>query len=382
MIPAAKPRVIIFADHLLYPSETFIHAQASALCEFEPTFAGARRVQGLDLRDKTIHVINRGSIAGRFQELGFKLFGLAPSLVRELHALNPVLLHAHYGPNGLRALPLASNLHVPIVVTFHGSDATITDLRYQKTHLGFRFYLAKKERLRDSGALFLAVSKFVRKKLLDQGFPEDRVIVQYTGVDTKKLQPETTEHSPVILFVGRFEESKGAEFAIRSAAEVQRELPSAQLVLVGDGSLRPQLESLAKQLLRNYRFTGFLPPDEVHEWLNRASIVCVPSIRRRSGEEEAFGMVCAEAQAVGKPVVAFQSGGIPEVVCHARTGYLSPEGDWRSMAQHLSQLLCNVELRKQFGKAGREWIVHEFDLEKCTRQLERIYATVIDASRN
>jgi glycosyltransferase involved in cell wall biosynthesis len=382
MTELVKPKVIIFSDHLLYPSETFIRAQANALSDYEPTFAGTRRVAGLDLREQRVHVINRGNMGGKLRELGFKLFGLAPGLVRELNALKPVLLHAHYGPNGLRVLPLANNLRVPIIVTFHGSDATITDLRYQKTRLGFHFYLAKKEKLRTSGAFFLAVSRFIRNKLLEQGFPEERVIVQYTGVDTKRFQPETTERSPMILFVGRFEESKGAEFAIRAAAEVQNQLPLAELVLIGDGSLRPELEQLARQSLRLYRFLGFLPPDEVREWLNRASVVCVPSIRRRSGEEEAFGMICAEAQAVAKPVVAFQSGGIPEVVCHSNTGYLVPEGDWRGMARYLVQLLQNDELRRRLGQAGRELVLRQFDLEHCTRQLERVYATVIGANRN
>jgi hypothetical protein len=113
----AKPNVVIFCDHLLYPSETFIHAQAHALSDFEPTFAGTRRVAGLDLREEQVRVINRGNISGKLQELGFKLFGLAPGLVRELNALKPVLLHAHYGPNGLRALPLANNLHVRLTLS-------------------------------------------------------------------------------------------------------------------------------------------------------------------------------------------------------------------------------------------------------------------------
>ena len=374
MSPYPKPKVIIFSDHLLYPSETFIHAQASALSEFEPVYAGSRRVAGLDLRVEQIQLINRGSVAGKFHELSFKLFGFAPNFAKRLDALNPVLLHAHYGPNGLRALPLASSLKIPLIVTFHGSDATITDLRYQPTHFGFRRYLANKEKLRKSGALFLAVSKFVRQKLLEQDFPEERVLVHYTGVDTGKFRPASTEVSPVILFVGRLEECKGAEFVIRAAAEVQQQLPAVELVLIGEGSLRADLEKLAKQSLRRYRFLGVRKSEEVREWMNRASVLCVPSVRRRSGEEEAFGMVCAEAQAVGKPVVAFNSGGIPEVVSHGSTGFLAPEGDWQALAKYLFVLLQDTDLRERFGMSGRDWILRQFDLERRTRALEGIYA--------
>lgn len=382
MTHLAKPTVVVFCGHLLYRSETFIHAQASALSDFEPAFAGCRRVAGLDLREQCVHVINQGNIGGKLEELGFKLFGFAPSLVRRLNTLKPVLLHAHYGPNGLRALPLALDLQVPIIVTFHGSDVTITDLSSQRTSLGFRHYQAKKEKLRKTGDLFLAVSKFIRRRLLEQGFPEERVLVHYTGVDTKKFQPASTEESPVILFVGRLEESKGAEFAIRASAEVQKQLPAAELVLVGDGSLRSDLEKLAKQLLRRYRFVGSRTSEEVREWMNRASVVCVPSIRRRSGEEEGFGMVCAEAQAVAKPVVASYSGGIPEVVRHGSTGYVVPERDWRGMAGYILELLQNPELRQQFGRTGRELVLRQFDLEQRTRQLERVYEAVITVRRN
>jgi glycosyltransferase involved in cell wall biosynthesis len=108
--------------------------------------------------------------------------------------------------------------------------------------------------------------------------------------------------------------------------------------------------------------------------MNRASVVCVPSITRRSGEEEGFGMVCAEAQAVGKPVVAFDSGGISEVVSHAKTGFLAAEGDWQAFAEYLSVLLGDAKLRARFGLAGREWMLSHFDLEHQTRILEKSYA--------
>jgi hypothetical protein len=62
-----RPRVIIFSDHLLYPSETFIQAQAGALSEFEPVFAGSRRVRGLDLRQQHLYTINQGDIWGKIR---------------------------------------------------------------------------------------------------------------------------------------------------------------------------------------------------------------------------------------------------------------------------------------------------------------------------
>ncbi len=376
----SKPKVIVFSDHLLYPSETFIRAQASALSTFEPVYAGSRRVKGLDLPEQQTYTINRGGARGRLNEYAFKLLGLAPGFTARLRSLHPVLLHAHYAANGLRVLPLARRLGVPLIVTLHGADATATDLRFQKPHFGHRHYLANKAKLQRNSTLFLAVSEFIRRQLLAQGYPPEKVLVHYTGVNTRVFSPESTESGPLILFVGRMVESKGVEFLIRAAAAVQHQLPAVELVLIGDGPLRADLEKSARQSLRRYRFLGMQAPDEVRRWMNRASIFCAPSVRIRSGTEEAFGMVYAEAQAVGKPVVAFDSGGISEVVSHGRSGFLAPERDWEGLAKYLFVLLENAPLRKRFGAAGRERMVRCFDLEQRTRVLERIYSNVLSGN--
>jgi len=373
----AKPKVIIFSDHLLGLSDTFIKAQASALCEYEPVYAGSRRVAGLELPQEKVYTVNPGDLLGKFHELRFKILGSAPAMVKRLGALRPVLLHAHHGPNGLRALPLASTLRLPLITTFHGGDVLLTDLRHEKAYLGFRYYLANKAKLRASDATFFAVSKFLRGKLLEQGFPAERVLLVYTGVNTKKFRPASTEDRPTILFVGRLVGFKGAEFLIKAASEVQRQFPEVELVLIGDGPLRKDLERLAKQSLRRYRFLGAQTSEEVRDWMNRASVLCMPSVTLPSGEAEAFGMVCAEAQAMGKPVVAFACGGIKEIISHANTGFLAPEYDWQGLGRYLTLLLQNAELRERFGRAARELMLRQFDLEHCTRVLEGIYASVL-----
>ena len=376
-----KPKVIIYSDQLLGATETFVQAQTSALSEFEPVYAGSRRVTGLDLRNDQILLLNQGGFWGNCRELSFKLTGFAPEFMKRLGALRPVLLHAHHGPNGLRALPIARNLKIPLIVTFHGSDISITDLRHEKPYLGFRYYFANKGRLKASGATFLAVSRFVQQKLVEQGFPPERVLLVYTGIDTGKFRPDSTEDRPIILVVGRCVEFKGQEFVIRAASEVQRQLPEAELVLIGDGPLRGDLERLAKQSLRRYQFLGVRTSQEIRDWMNRASLLCMPSVTTGSGAAEGFGMVVAEAQAMGKPVVAFRSGGIPEIISHGTTGFLAEERDWKALAGHLLMLLQNAELRQRFGRAGREAMLRQFDLEQCTRKLETVYGMVVGADR-
>jgi glycosyltransferase involved in cell wall biosynthesis len=230
--------------------------------------------------------------------------------------------------------------------------------------------------LQKGGALFLAVSEFIRRKLLEQGFPEEKVKVHYTGVDTKKFQPANAESDPIILFVGRLVERKGPDYLIRATAQVQEQLPATELVIIGDGPLRADLEKQARESLRRYRFLGMRTAEEVREWLDRASVFCGPSVKMPSGEEEAFGMVYAEAMAMEKPVVAFDSGGVSEVVSNGSTGFLATERDWRGLAEYLSVLLQDARMRKRFGIAGRERVVRYFDLDQQTRILETIYARV------
>jgi colanic acid/amylovoran biosynthesis glycosyltransferase len=375
-----QPTVVIFCDHLLYPSETFIRAQAQSLQRYKPVYAGSRRVRGLELPAESTYTVSDGDMNGRVREVMFKLFGTAPNLAERLRALDPVLMHSHFGPDGLRALPLARKLGLPLIVTFHGSDATATDVRHVKAPFGHRRYLVQRDVLRRGATLFLAVSEFIRGKLLAQHFPADKTIVHYIGVDTKLFSPVHGEKESTVLFVGRLADLKGAEFLIRAMAEVQKENPATELVLIGDGVLRGDLEKLARSSLGRYRFLGVQPHSVIREWLDRASVFCAPSIRGSTGGEEAFGMVFAEAQAMEKPVVSFATGGIPEAVLHGETGFLAPDRDWPTLAKYLSLLLKNADLRRKFGVAGRQRVLQLFDLNTQTSALEKIYDGVLQAA--
>ena len=371
-----RPIAIIYCDHLLYASETFIRAQASSLRRYFPAYAGLRRVQGLELPNETTYVIHKGDVAGRIWEVAFKLWGVAPAFVNQLKSLSPQILHAHFGADGFRALPLARKLGVPMIVSFHGSDATTTRIENIKVPYGHRRYLANKSLLQRGAAQFIAVSEFIKSKLLEQGYSEGSVKVHYIGVDTKLFSPGVAESERMVLFVGRLVERKGLDYLIRAMGEVQREQGDLELVVIGDGPLRGELQTLAKEQLRRYRFLGVKSPSEVRDWMNRSCIFAAPSVKLDSGEEEGFGMVFIEAQAMRKPVVSFDSGGIREAVEHGVTGFLASERDWRALAKHLALLASDDALRRRFGLAGRDRVLRQFDIEKQTALLEDIYTDV------
>jgi colanic acid/amylovoran biosynthesis glycosyltransferase len=381
MIPL-HPRVIVYCDHLLYASETFILAQAGALRSYTAEYAGLRRVKGLDLPEAQTHLINRGDRGGRRRELLFKLCGVAPAFCRELRALNPALIHAHFGADGYRALPLSRKLKIPLIVSFHGSDATTTNIEHTRVPYGHRRYLANRHVLQRGAHRIIAVSDFIRKKLLLQGFRDEKIRVHYIGVDTNLFLPNDGQSEAMVLFVGRLVERKGLGYLISAMAEVQNQYPNVELVVIGDGPLRRDLEVQARESLRRYRFLGTQAPVAVREWMGRASIFAAPSVKVASGEEEGFGMVFAEAQAMGKPVVSFASGGIVEAVDHENTGFLAPERDWRTLAQYLARLVGDENLCRRFGLAGRERVLRLFDLDKQTRRLEEMYTEITNWPRS
>ncbi|AFY96782.1 glycosyltransferase [Chamaesiphon minutus] len=376
----SNSNIIVFNGRLLSASETFIRAQGEGLQKFTPYYVGARRVRGLSLPPERTLVVNQGSAPGVVEEVLFKIYGFAPKFYKKIQKLNPVLIHAHFGVCGALALPLKAKLNVPMVVTFHGLDATMTDSYARKNSLSTRIYLKRREALKCEATLFIGVSEFIKQRLIAQGFPSEKVITHALGVDIEQFQSEPAKLSrqPIVLFVGRFSEKKGCEYLIRAMAEVQKVATEIELILIGDGELRPELEVLASKLLCRYQFLGFQPQSVVKSWMDRSMLLVVPSVTAANGDSEGLPTVVVEAQAMGLPVVASNHAGIPQAVIHGETGFLTAERDIAGLAESILRLLEDPELWQRFSLNGKEHVQKNFNLEKQTRILENIYESVLE----
>ena len=375
----SKPAVIIYRDHLLPPSATFIKSQAEALNDFIPYYAGSRLIQpGLPLSKELTLVVNKGGLLGKLREVSSKLWGFAPAFVQQIKALNPALIHAHFGPDGVIALPLARDLRVPLIVTFHGFDATVKDSYARRSSYRYWVYLGRKDMLKHEAQLFIAVSKYIKAKLLEQGFPQNKIVVHYIGVDTEIFQPDPTVlREPIVLFVGRLVDKKGCQYLIRAMAQVQAAMPDVELVIIGDGPLKRDLEKLSAKSLRRYRFLGAQPHHIVRSWMNRALLLGAPSVTASSGDSEGAPIVILEAQAMGLPVISSIHSGIPELVTHNETGFLVAERDWEELARYITYLLGDKTLWQQFSQRSQEQVRALFNLQKQTSALEEIYKQVL-----
>lgn len=376
--------VLIYRDELFARSETFIRAQAEALRCFTPHYVGSRICSGQALPAGGVHLVHGGGRFGRLRDLAFKATGyVGRREVRSLAGLNPALIHAHFGPDGVTAMPLARTLAVPLVVTFHGFDATVSDEYARRSFPRHRIYLVRRQALIRTGALFLAVSHFIRGRLLGQGFPSERVVVHYTGVDLDRFRGDpAAAREPVVLFVGRMVEGKGGSHLLRAMKLVHGRRPEARVVLIGDGPERVAWERLAAQMGVPAEFLGERPPEDVRTWLQRAAVLCVPSVTAASGAQEGFGMVFAEALASGVPVVSHRVGGIPEAVGDGVGGLLVPEGDSAGLAHALERVLSAPDLRVALGRAGQARVRTLFDLRRQTERLEAVYRDLIEAPRS
>jgi colanic acid/amylovoran biosynthesis glycosyltransferase len=372
--PGSRPRVVIFRSALLPGSETFIREQAEALRRFEPVYAGLKQVRsGLPRSARSILLTSRGGLYSKLKTLLYQGSGYGPAFESQVCEVRPSLIHAHFALDGVAALPLAKHLNIPLIVSLHGYDVTSSDQSLRKSSSGF-FYLMRRRQLWDQAHTFLCVSEFIRDKAVEAGFPADKLLVHYTGVNCDDFSRSDHTRDGSVLFVGRLVQKKGCQFLLDAMVEVSRALPHTSVRVIGDGPLRGDLESQARRLKIPVRFLGALPTSEVRASMSRASIFCVPSVRADNGDSEGFGMVFAEAQAMGTPVVSFNHGGIPEAVEDGRTGLLVPERDPHALAAAMIRLLRDAALWSSFSTRGTAHIREKYSLETQTRILEDIYA--------
>jgi glycosyltransferase involved in cell wall biosynthesis len=209
----------------------------------------------------------------------------------------------------------------------------------------------------------VAVSEAVRTWAMREfAIAPDRIATLHTAIDVERFGAPLPgarerirrefalgERAPVLGLVGRIDVAqKGQDLMIRALPALRARRPDAVLLVVGDGPDRARCEALARQLDLGdaVRFCGHR--SDVAEILAAADVAVVPSVC-----EEAFGFVALEASATGLPVVAFASGGLPEVVVHERTGIIVPNGDVAGLSDAIARLLEDPALSRRLGDAGR-----------------------------
>lgn len=298
---------------------------------------------------------------------------IEPFFKRVLQKNQASLIHAHFGYNGVYALPLYASTGIPLVTTFYGADVSVTP-RHSQWRRSYR-------KLFQAGALFLAEGSHLRKQLIDLGCPAEKIKIQRIGVDLAQFSyrpsPPTNE-AIRILMVGRLTEKKGVAYGIRAFAQVAAHYPKLELRIIGDGELRAELEQLIHGLERNVqariKLLGYVNYAAYIQEAQQTHIFMAPSVTAKNGDSEGGApTVLLEMQARGVPILATHHADIPEVVVDGMSGYLVPERDSLALAAKLEELLEVTERWDQFGQSGRAHIEEHHDIRKLAQGLEAKY---------
>ena len=273
---------------------------------------------------------------------------LAWSMIRALRrpARDADLVHAHWLAGGVIALFCGK----PFVVTLHGtiSGGFLDDFRLCRKHPGLVRWILSHARA------VICVSEALGEAARSTG--AEHVFVIPNGIAI----PETVvdEAEPLeIFYTGRLSPEKG----IKQLAEATKGL---NLVVCGDGPLRDLVPNTL----------GFVSREELERRYERAAVVVCPSL------SEGFGVVCAEAMAHGKPVVASAVGGLLGLVVDGETGLLVPPGDTVALRAAIERLLGDRELRHRLGQGARERIIDMCSWNEVTRRTLLAYRAAVEPS--
>jgi glycosyltransferase involved in cell wall biosynthesis len=300
------------------------------------------------------------------------LFSLYKLLAKE----RPTIVHTHTSKAGFLGRLAAKGAGVPIIIhTPHG-------------HVFFGYFGAFKTKI----FIFMErlASRITDKIVaLTHGEKEDylffkiadkeKFVVINSGIELKRFKElpiplkqnfkkelGIPENALIVGTVGRLVPVKGPEFLIEAAQFIIPKYPNVFFVFTGDGHLRKDLERKASDLgiKENVVFLG---------WRNDAAkIISVTDIFVLPSLNEGMGRVLAEAMALGKPIVASNVGGIPDLVIHGKNGFLVPPKNSKELARYIQILLEDKEKREKMGREGRE-MAGNFSHEIMIKKISRLY---------
>jgi glycosyltransferase involved in cell wall biosynthesis len=285
--------------------------------------------------------------------------------VRARRNFEPQVVHAHWWfPNGVVGTWVSGLSHLPLVTTLHG-----TDVRLART-VGVAKPLFGHV-LKHSAAV-TTVSRWLKQET-EALVPGVHPTVAPMPVATKLFSPGNSRDGSRLLFVGRLTQQKGIEHLLHALAEMK--VP-ATLDIVGDGPNRSTLEQKARELGVSSRIIwhGQVKQSVLPRLYQNASALVVPSA------EEGLGLVAVEALLCETPVVAFDSGGLRDVIQHEKTGLLVKPGDRAALAAALDGLLSRNGHGSELGRAGRLYALSAFAPESAARRYAEIYRQVLGAT--
>ncbi len=322
-----------------------------------------------------------GSVAVPFG-YGMRMVWRLDSVVAALRRIKPDVIQIHHPfPLGATAMIASRRLGIPIVAVNHTiPECSLYGMRYSKAYplvlRAFRCYLSW---LLSQADAICTPTKTAASLLASLGVRRCAEVIS-NGIDTDRFRPAENRSAarrnlglpdmPLVLYTGRLDAEKDMETWLRAGAALLKQV-DAHLVVGGEGSDRPRLESLVRRLglVGKVTFPGYLPVDRLPLLYQAANVYFITSA------VELQSITTLEALASGLPVVAADAAALPELVVPGESGYLARPGDVEAFCHALASILQSAATSTRMGAAGR-LIAERHDLETVARRHEQLLLSV------
>lgn len=314
----------------------------------------------------------------------------SPKLIRKIRRFQPDVIHVTTPFSvGLAGLILGKMMKVPVVGAFHGymmSEEYLELLGIKRMTKTFEKLLWRVTKdFYNKSDLILTPSQYVKQDLIDHKFTKPIRVIHNAAeilkgkIDERFFQQFVSEHqidqqAPTVLYIGRLSTEKNLFSLIDVFELVQARLPQAQLVLIGDGPRRSDIEKLISERgLRNCFVTGAVE----HSQLLQAGLYRLGDVFVTCSQSEVQPMSIIEALNFGLPVAAVKARGVGEMV--QDNGFLVEPGQVEPMAQELFKILTDKKLREKMSLRSEE-MAKQYDLETVARKHVQTYQDLIKSS--
>jgi glycosyltransferase involved in cell wall biosynthesis len=353
----------------------------------DPSLAGAPRhllsiVENLDTERFAIHVIcPPGPLAGEIRHLRRHVdleiiamrsrldFQAISKIRRHIKHLKPDIIHVHGTRAGSVGRLAAIGLNIPVIYTEH-----LWTREFKLGRIMTFFHYLVNWFLDMFTNLNIAVSFAVKDFLVNAKIShEDKIVVIYNGIKPSSFKAKIFEHKEIHLAtVATLNRQKGIQYLLRALPQIKREFPNVDLEIIGDGPYKRELVGEVKKLRlgKSVTFSGFLA--DVEKSLVKADLYIQPSL------SESFGLAIIQAMNIGLPVVATNTGGIPEVVTEGKSGYLVPPQDPAKLAGAILSLLRQPAKAKEMGQMAKKEVKLKFNLDDMIKELEQTYEAMAE----
>jgi colanic acid/amylovoran biosynthesis glycosyltransferase len=382
-----KKNILIYNESFFSLSETFIYHYVLGAAEHFNVHLLSHKIENRDLFPLPVNVFDHELLSKRDPflkirpvlqkvinkdktKIPLKYRIIIQSLIRN----TPIdLIHAHYGQNGLAILPYARKYNIPLIITFHGYDASRA-INSQK-------YLSDVKNMFEYASAVVIVSPHMIDNLNLEPYSE-KVHIIPCGVDADVFLPKNTHEKDTvdILHAGRLVEKKGVPDLIKVFQRLERKYSNLKLHIVGAG---PQykvcwdLVSTFRISSEKVKFYGAQPHSEVKRLMEQADIYVLNSRMADDGNMEGLPVTILEAMSMQKAIVSTLHAGIPLAITSEKDGILVPEKDNDALEKAIERLYLDKKLRTQLGESARQKVIMNFTVKIMQSKINTVYQSIL-----